>query len=1797
MYHTSPLGGRSAPYLQWYIARPSENALSPLNVKFHLLEEKITGHQGQLSNGSPKRVKLMDGKGGVVNMKFEEGDSEAKTQARNDRMSLSVEKMDETGQPTTGDPKSIKVRYTDGTVSTFKGDPQATDFGEVEQFISPSGRKTTLNLSGYEVIRGSEGEIRQIRGPGLLADVPPPTSAGLTVSLYPLSEVSATKIDGVYTVSGTASAIEIYSFSFPNAGDFTIIQCQKTRGTEITVDEFTYLDGSGTWSVETNPGTAGAIRRNVVKTWKNDMKEFQMDRWYSKTGKQGRFKESRETWRVYGETPKLESVVLDPDNLQLGSIYSYYTDSSKPQEYLRPRSQVNANGSWMAWAYDSQGRTSLKVTPWLDQQAAPPYDLNWGADNLVATIYEYTPLVSDDTPVENDRRPRILTRKFKGQVVSKTFYVYGKDSNGNRYDIVERAHSPTAAYGDTGNLVTRTDYYGPTEPDWKQGRVKSRITEDDQRTGYYYERGTWNEATKLFSVDGAGKALRTTMRQGTASDLEGVAYETTQTINIENALGHTVRSETEVFLGNNNYEQIFWENRSYDHFGQLTRTENSEGEITDMVKRASCCGADEVTNSQGINTKTEHDALERITARIKLHPIDSDKNLRTEYTLDPGGQVLMEVTRDGANTLSLTSSYSYDGIGRLVVDSPHTGGSTQRIYDDVNRITTQINPDGSTVITERYLDGRPKSVTGTSVTSQYYEYGVNSDGSQWVKISTGPRFASSPIWSKITTNMLGQNIGSERPGHDGTVLVSTQSYNNKGQLIESTPAIGAATRYEYNVLGNPAARYIDVNGNDSRDNAGPDRIAETEDVYVKLGSDWWMENKSYIYDDAQPNPTLTGIRRQRLTGLGVVVSGKGTLVAETVSIDIHGNTATSTRYLDRATQTALSEQDSSLTTASPDSRSYNVNGLTTQTDNREPETGNWLSTAFDYDALERRLGTTDPRTGRSFVTYVTGKSLIEKQTDAAGHETLFAYYPDTDRRKSVTDPNSNVTTTAYTEDGQVGATWGATYPVVYEYDAYDRMEKLHTLRDPNVTFTPNVNQNTGVLALSEVEGLTSPMDTTTWIYEESTGLLLEKQYDDGKGPEYTYTPDGRLETRTWERGVVTTYSYVPETLELLTMDYSDITPDVTNTYDRLGRLKTTTDGFGTKTYSYNNDLQPASEAWTGMGLTNSTINRVYKGDGRPEGFDLGGYHIRYEYDAITGYFDTLTYTNTVNNVSHVADYEYLPGSSLIKGYTLGGLKREISYETNRNLINTVSNTWNTVTTLSAFDYTNDDGGRRTNREDGGTSFTSTQANTFGFNVRNEVTSAAMRNGTSTYNFDQIGNRTAVQIPEDPNPHTYVANALNQYTSVDSVSSVRAPQYDVDGNMTNDGDGKTLTWNGENRLIKIEEGDVVVENTYDGQGRRVRKVVTDLGLVTRDLRYFYDGWNLLYEVDESPSGAPSRRNVWGLDMSQSMQGAGGVGGLLFTESLTLSHGATYDANGNISEYIDLADGSIDAHLEYDAFGRTISTTGVSPISFGFSTKYQDEESGYYYYGFRYYDPEIAGWLNRDPIWENGGYNLYGFTLNNAVLGFDFLGLEFCSGPGSVSGPNAQQPIGRDGFGNDVFYDPRVTTGARNSQGQISSGPARIPVTSSSAIPTNNTRLGQPTGARTELPSNPTSSTRAGAGVAAFAALANFSNALLDEYFINKAAKQCREKIHRGNYISNGCRACCLIRLAANRDGSGQPVAYWSHGFLRMASCSQVRRAILDKFPGLERYHPDHEEPTLRDVRVNPVFIIFRNVSPL
>ena len=86
--------------------------------------------------------------------------------------------------------------------------------------------------------------------------------------------------------------------------------------------------------------------------------------------------------------------------------------------------------------------------------------------------------------------------------------------------------------------------------------------------------------------------------------------------------------------------------------------------------------------------------------------------------------------------------------------------------------------------------------------------------------------------------------------------------------------------------------------------------------------------------------------------------------------------------------------------------------------------------------------------------------------------------------------------------------------------------------------------------------------------------------------------------------------------------------------------------------------------------------------------------------------------------------------------------------------------------------------------------------------------------------------------------------------------------------------------------------------------------------------------------------------------------------------------------------------VDTAFEYGPFGESIRATGskVDLFDFRFSTKPIDQETGLVVYQLRYYNPQTGRWLNKDPIGEDGGLNLYGMVNNDTINYVDVHGLR-------------------------------------------------------------------------------------------------------------------------------------------------------------------------------------------------------------
>jgi RHS repeat-associated protein len=239
-------------------------------------------------------------------------------------------------------------------------------------------------------------------------------------------------------------------------------------------------------------------------------------------------------------------------------------------------------------------------------------------------------------------------------------------------------------------------------------------------------------------------------------------------------------------------------------------------------------------------------------------------------------------------------------------------------------------------------------------------------------------------------------------------------------------------------------------------------------------------------------------------------------------------------------------------------------------------------------------------------------------------------------------------------------------------------------------------------------------------------------------------------------------------------------------------------------------------------------------------------------------------------------------------------------------------------------------------------------------------------------------------------------------------------HDSDGNLLSDSLW-TNTWNAENRLVEVESAVNVPgqarmreEWTHLPDGRWIQRIVsTNSGGVYYPAytnRFVWDRQVLLAILDHTNGVVASFMR--GSDLSGSIQGAGGVGGVLAVNfglsTLNLqpstpfppsTHMVSYDGNGNVVALHNAADGVESAAYEYGPFSESIRVTGpvASLMPLRFSTMYEDNVTGDRKYLFRDYTPSTGRWKSRDPAEEEGGLNVYCFANNDGIDAYDILGL--------------------------------------------------------------------------------------------------------------------------------------------------------------------------------------------------------------
>ncbi len=420
----------------------------------------------------------------------------------------------------------------------------------------------------------------------------------------------------------------------------------------------------------------------------------------------------------------------------------------------------------------------------------------------------------------------------------------------------------------------------------------------------------------------------------------------------------------------------------------------------------------------------------------------------------------------------------------------------------------------------------------------------------------------------------------------------------------------------------------------------------------------------------------------------------------------------------------------------------------------------------------------------------------------------------------------------------------------------------------------------------------------------------------------------------------------------------------------LNRLTNMVDGVGRTTYTYfaGGQLQSEDGPWANDTVTNGYANRLRTSLGlqQPTGIWTNGF----AYDAGRRLTNVVSPTGSFTNV-------YSTGVAGNSGFSSRLIRKLLlpnqsaitnDYDSVARLLSTTLNNSSSVT-LDSYAYLYNPADQRTN-------LTRTDASTV------------------AYRYDKIGQLTVADSTVNAEDRGYVYDAawnLNRLTNNAVVSTFNVDGknqlttdpscqdgYDSNGNLTSRecGTARGYSYDDENRLTSVSSGSIYRSDfSYDGRSRlRVRTEYTWNGtswVVSAIIRYIYDGNRVIQERNSlnTPAVAYTRGN----DLSGSLEGAGGIGGLLarsdgYSAGNWTNHNFYFaDGNANIAYMINSSQAMV-ASYRYDPFGNTISSSGSLSAAnvYRFSSKEIHVNSGMYYYLYRFYDPNLQRWINRDPI---------------------------------------------------------------------------------------------------------------------------------------------------------------------------------------------------------------------------------------
>ena len=945
-----------------------------------------------------------------------------------------------------------------------------------------------------------------------------------------------------------------------------------------------------------------------------------------------------------------------------------------------------------------------------------------------------------------------------------------------------------------------------------------------------------------------------------------------------------------------------------------------------------------------------------------------------------GRLISKSVSGDGG----YSTSYTYDQADRLLdVYDTRAGVSAFNIFDDKGLVSTS-DELGDKLFYNTDIYGRICSISN--------EFGLK-DAYGYVTQPAAPPVWTADPWG--TTDFFYANNAAliKTVNPDGSSL--NNAYDSQFRLVGTTNELGGVICYSYTnsdmkvIMSNTVSEFsvskeFDVAGRLIKTSNSAGGTADLNYENDKLSSftasdagtitfgynifgelEWAKNQHNYIVSNFYDK---TGFLNEVADSLGRTVTKTryGASSLPNTITDARGET-TSFGYDDALNNTTITLPDNTVISKLHDdlgrstSMVYGTSVILTEYDSigrvtsasKKSASDKWIKVENEYTDAQSK-----PTKVRSF--YENSGNSVSRETSLK--------YDSSGQLIYIKDPANNVVETFYNGLGLVTNVIAPNqHSASFEFDNSGRLIYEKDFHDRESTIDYDANERTTIL--------TRPDETTVKTLTDTQGRItsIVSSGEVSRTRSFGYRADGQL----------TSYSG----------NFSGDSFSGTRNRNSAGELTISHDNYNNISGIINYTRDNGGLVVSMSPYTQNQVPQVFYGTTRTYTRDEMGKISRVQ----AGNVDISLYYNNNGQISTI----YYPG----------GYYKNYSYDNAGRLLNSLykhpyNQTPDSVTVNNQYDPYS---ATRLKQQQVSFNGESTRVHNYGYDVLDQITSEqTLVNGNTIgynwFNYNGFGDKTeqtgvTIAYP-DANTITKTYGSLTKTFNFDArgnliqISETGSPttdfEYDTDNNMVGaevNGTNWTFRYNADNQMY-------------------YSKIVDDNSNIIDERFYVYDGLDCIAETDTD--GTILREYIR----------VGNVGGIVAeirhndTTCATGYQSGTfyyhYNHRGDVIA-VSKQDGTIVFKADYDAYGKIsrIDSGTFSP-RYTFSTKRYFKDLDLYYYGYRWYLPEIGRWTTKDPIRHlSGNLNLYKFCANNSIIYIDAYGLSECSSSGS-GGPGHGNP---------------------------------------------------------------------------------------------------------------------------------------------------------------------------------------------